>query len=185
MKRYLSLILSGAAAILSAALVIVLLMSLVNTFGAMPTEYPNSSWQSEDGSMTLNVYEYDPNILQCRAELICGDKVYDVYDMSKGRFNIVSGDTAVDEWLRVSCDNYGFTVRINRHGNGEFSSGYEKNEKVSFNLISGGAYDIYNSNLTAKADSMSAVKSPTRAAMSAFLESNLKSVTAAEYTATV
>lgn len=132
MKKTLTYTAVSIVAAASLALAYLLLRSLINAFMPMPTQYENTSWVSEDGAMTFNVYEYDPNSLQCRAELVYNDSVYSVSDISGGALRVSDAQGNEDIWLRAKCSEKEFSVRINRGGNLGYASSYQESEKVRF-----------------------------------------------------
>lgn len=131
MKKAAGIAAAAIAALAAIIIVILLIGSLRTAFMPTPTQYENSVWRSEDGKLTLNVYEYDENELQCRAELIYEDKIYSVYDSTRGELTVRS-DNGTDGCLRSKCDEKGFTVILNRSGELEYSKEYGRSQEVKF-----------------------------------------------------
>ena len=140
MKKVFPIIAAAIAAVLVLTFAGLLVGGLITTFSTKPTQYENSLWWSEDHRFSLHVYEYDPQTLQCRAELTFksddGNKyTYTVADGAYGVIGVYTSTDEIDEWLRIRCRDGGFTVRINRTAELEYSSVYQKGEKVRFNRL--------------------------------------------------
>ena len=138
MKKVIPIAFVIIAAALVLALAGLLIGSLVTQFSPKPTEFENTMWESEDGHFRLYVYEYDPETLQCRAELVYNDGeqkfTYVVSDAPYGVLGVYTSVDDIDEWLRVKCTSRKFTARINRTASLEYASAYGKNEKLTFKL---------------------------------------------------
>ena len=127
---------------ITAAIVIALVGLLVGSLFMQsmpkPTEFENTMWESEDERFRLYVYEYDPETLQCRAELVYRDGeqeyTYTVSDAPYGVIGVYISESDIDEWLRVKCTSKKFTARINRTAHLQYSDAYGENEKVTFVL---------------------------------------------------
>lgn len=137
MKKAIAIIAVVIAAVLVLALAGMLVGGLITSFSPKPTEFEDSLWRSEDGRFSLRVYEYDPETLQCRAELTYrgeeGNVTYTVSDAPYGVIGVYTSVDNIDEWLRVRCSSKGFTVRVNRTAALEYSSEYQQGEKIRFN----------------------------------------------------
>ena len=126
---------------LVAVIAVLLVLSLRTQFSPKPTQYPDSVWISEDGAFTLTVGEYNEDTYQCDSVLtyVSPDGETTEYIVSDGAHSVIGVYTEVrnaDSWLRVKCDSESFTARINRTASLEYSSYYEKAEKVTFNRVS-------------------------------------------------
>ena len=140
MKKAISIIAVVIVAALVLALAGMLIGSLITSFSPKPTQYENSLWWTDDHRLRLSVYEYDPETYQCRAELSYYDEdgntyTYTVSDAPYGVIGVYTSPDEIDEWLRVWCSSKGFTVKINRTANLEYSSAYQEGEKVSFKRL--------------------------------------------------
>lgn len=140
MRKVIPIIAVVIAASLVFALVGMLIGGLVMSFAPKPTQYENSLWWTDDHRLRLWVYEYDPETYQCRAELRYYDEdgntyTYTVSDASYGVIGVYTSPDEIDEWLRVWCSSRGFTVRINRTAELEYSSAYQEGEKIKFKRL--------------------------------------------------
>lgn len=129
-----------AAAVAAITLAVLLIFSLRTEFSPKPTQYPNTEWVSEDGAFRLSVGEYDNDTYQCRAVLVytAPDGVETSYTVSDGAHSVVGvyiSENDIDEWLRVKCNKDGFTVRVNRTADFEYSGAYDKNSLLKFNRV--------------------------------------------------
>ncbi len=137
-------VITAVIIVLVAALVItiasLLVMSLIVQFSPKPTQYPNTVWVSDDGAFTLTVGEYNSETYQCDAELVYsngGEEYrYTVSDGANSIIGVYASENNIDRWLRVKCNSDGFTARVNRTAELEYSGSYEKNQKVRFSRVS-------------------------------------------------
>ena len=139
MKKALPIAAAAICALLVLSFVVMLAGSIRMQNAPKPTEYENSEWISEDGLFRLYVHEFDKETLQCRAELVYtngeGSYTYIVSDAPYGVIGVYISESDIDEWLRVKCDDSGFTVRINRTTSLHYSDSYGKNAELSFTRV--------------------------------------------------